>query len=73
MSQEKMQVLLDEYGYGDEVEMMEEYVHESIVPGICMNEGCSATFEYEPDSEDGWCDACETGSVKSLLVLGGVM
>lgn len=27
----------------------------SIVPGICMNDGCDETFDYEPDQGEGWC------------------
>ena len=38
-------------------------------PSICMNEGCDATYDYEPDSTTGWCDECETNTVKSAIEL----
>jgi len=69
----KLETLCDEYGYDDELDMAQDYEADSIIPGICMNEGCGSTFEYEPDSSDGWCDNCETNTVKSLFVLMGVM
>lgn len=66
---EKIQVLVDECGYSDEYEMALEFNDQSTVPGICMNVGCEATFDYEPDASEGWCDMCDTHSVQSLLVL----
>ena len=50
-------------------EMMGIGVTDGGCPSICMNEGCDATYDYEPDSTTGWCDACETNSVKSAIEL----
>ena len=68
----KLDDLCDEYGCTED-EMLEDFGNDSTIPGICMNEGCSATYEYEPDCHDGWCDACETNTVSSLFVLMGVI
>jgi hypothetical protein len=54
-------------------EMFESYGADSVVPGICTNEGCSFTAEYEPDQDEGWCDQCQTTTVASALVLSGVL
>ena len=50
-------------------EMMGIGLTDGVCPSICMNEGCDATYDYEPDSTNGWCDACETNTVKSAIEL----
>tara|TARA_R110000751_G_scaffold93651_1_gene182799 strand:- start:546 stop:761 length:216 start_codon:yes stop_codon:yes gene_type:complete len=69
----KLQKLIEEYGYDDGIAMLEEYGDISIVPAICMNKDCDAMYEYEPDQDKGWCSECNTGSVKSLLILMGII
>jgi len=69
----KLQLLAEIEGFDDPIDMVRNYHNDSVVPGICMNEGCDATYMYEPDSTSGWCDECETNSVKSCLVLMGVI
>lgn len=69
----KQQKLTEEYGYDDGIAMLEEFGDVSIVPAICMNKDCDATYEYEPDQDRGWCSECNTNSVKSLLILMGVI
>jgi hypothetical protein len=54
-------------------ELLAGWAHDSVVPGICMNEDCEYTTEYEPDQREGWCDACGTPTVTSGLVLAGVL
>ena len=50
-------------------EMMGIGLTDGRCPSICMNEGCDATYDYEPDSTTGWCDECETNTVKSAIEL----
>ena len=50
-------------------EMMVMSLTDGSCPGICMNEGCDATYDYVPDSTEGWCDVCETNSVTSAAEL----
>lgn len=54
-------------------EFLEEYALESCVPGICTNSGCDCIEHYEPDQTEGWCDCCETNTIKSGLVMMGVI
>jgi len=55
---------------GEPVEdMMERSMMDGTCPAICMNEGCDFVAEYEPDSTEGWCDACETNTVVSAIEL----
>lgn len=55
------------------MEMLEKATYDSVVPSICMNKNCNATYLYEPDGDKGWCEECETNSVKSCLVLAGLI
>lgn len=54
-------------------ELIEEYALDEVVPGICMNPGCLYTARVEPDAREGWCEACCTSSVRSGLVLAGLI
>lgn len=56
-------------GETNEIDFLQRCSSDSIVPGICMNEGCNATYQYEPDQDRGWCEECNTGTVKSALIL----
>lgn len=69
----KLDELLEQYGFDDIADFAEEYMMDSIVPGICMNEDCENTEEYEPDCRNGHCTLCDTATVKSGLILGGLM
>jgi hypothetical protein len=53
--------------------LLEEYGLNEVVPGICMNPDCEYTTEVEPDQREGWCGACGTASVRSCLVLAGLI
>lgn len=57
----------------EEMEMLEKATFDSVAYGICVNEDCDYTIEIEPDSTDGWCPECETNTVKSCLVLAGII
>lgn len=54
-------------------EFVEEYALDDVVPGICMNLGCDYTTDIEPDQREGWCEECETRSVRSGIVLAGLI
>lgn len=68
----KLTTLAEEYGFTAN-ELLEAYALDDVAPGICMNDGCDYTSEYEPDQREGWCEECQTRSVASALVLGGVI
>ena len=63
--------LLQDYGYDEVTDFMNDYGLDSIVPGICVE--CGATYEYEPDQARGWCECCESNTVKSGLVVLGII
>lgn len=57
----------------DRTSLVEDYALDSVVPGICMNDGCDYTGQFEPDQDGGWCEECQMRSVTSALVLAGLI
>jgi len=57
----------------EEMDMLEEATYDSVAPGICINKGCTYTREVEPDCDEGYCERCDTNTVESCLVLGGII
>lgn len=68
-NREAIDQLVDYEGYESDLDMMEAATFDSVSPGICMNDGCDYTTEVEPDCYDGYCECCETNTVKSGLEL----
>jgi len=73
MVQEKIKFLTELEGFTDEIEMMQEFIMDSLAPAICMNPDCNYTAHYEHDSREGWCENCNTNTVASIYVLMGVI
>jgi len=74
LEQEKFDTLMKSEGFTDEIEFLQEAMSDSLsCNAICMNEGCDYTVEMEGDQDQGWCDECSTNSVKSALILKGLI
>lgn len=69
----KLEQLAHSEGFDDSLEMMQQYITDSVAPGICMNDGCSYTVQVEPDQCEGYCEQCGTNTVKSCMILAGVV
>ena len=69
----KLEILCEEYGFDDALELCEEFFNEGCVPAICFSKNCDATFEYEPDCQRGYCEECGKNSVISAMILLGVI
>ena len=69
----KLNKLLKIEGYDDIADMAEAILSDSVSPAICMNADCDYTCKMEPDQDRGWCDECRTNSMKSALVLAGLI
>ena len=54
-------------------ELLEEYGADSVCPAICMNKWCDYTTETEHDCADGFCEVCNTPTVKSAMILFGII
>jgi len=68
----KLDILARELSMGV-MEFIDSYALDDVVPGICMNQDCEYTTEVEPDQREGWCEECDTPSVKSGVVLAGLI
>ena len=73
MPRSKLDTLAESEGWNDWFDMATTYALDSVAPGICMNGDCDYTTTVEPDCTDGWCENCETNTVKSCLILGGLI
>jgi hypothetical protein len=70
---EKLQRLLDRTGAPDVWEILRRANGDAVAPGICMNEDCNYIVDVEPDQRRGYCDECDTNTVKSALILAGLV
>ena len=77
MQMEKFKVLMEDEGFNDPIEFLEEecmgFGYRAGVPAICTNLGCNYCCDMEPDQDRGWCEECGTNSVKSALILYGII
>ena len=69
----KLQTLIELEGFDTVDGFLVEFAFDSTVPGICMNPDCDYTTYYEPDQDEGWCEICDTNTVKSGLLLAGIL
>lgn len=53
--------------------LLESATYDSVVPGICMIKGCDYSTGVEPDQMAGWCEECDAGTVRSCLVIAGIL
>jgi len=65
----KLETLMENEGYDDLDDLMDDIMYASTNPGICMNDGCDYTTIVEPDSCTGYCEECGTNTVKSATEL----
>lgn len=70
---DKLQILAEIEGYDDYMEMLDDKGTDGVVPAICINPDCNYTCGMEPDQDRGWCEDCETNTVKSCLILAGII
>lgn len=74
LESEKLKRLLElEFPNTELSEVIGSCAFDSVVEGICMNPGCDATYQCEPDARSNWCEICDSQSVKSVLVLAGII
>ena len=69
----KLDRLAADYGYETVMDMLETAMMDGVCPGVCTNKGCTYSTEVEPDCTSGYCEVCGTQTVKSGMVLAGVI
>ena len=55
----------------DEGELLHQATFDSVAPSICVV--CEMVTEMEPDQDRGWCEECKRNTVKSCLILAGII
>jgi hypothetical protein len=55
------------------MEFIDAYALESMSPGICMNSDCDYTTEVGLDERAGYCLSCQTTTIRSGIVLAGLI
>lgn len=68
----KLQQLCEIEGL-DSLDLLERATGDSVCIGICTNANCDYTVEVEPDCTEGWCEECKMQTVKSALILAGLI
>jgi hypothetical protein len=74
--QTKLRKLAEVEGFESATALIEAACVDSVCPAICCNEAspnCDYTEEMEPDQDRGWCEVCELNSMKSALILAGLI
>ena len=69
----KINQLIEAEGYSSVESYLQEAMSDGACAGICTNENCDYTTEVEPDQDSGYCENCKTQTVKSGLVLLGMI
>ncbi len=69
----KLVTLAESEGYAEVADFLEDNALDSIVPAICMAPDCDHTSGLEPDQRAGFCEACGRASMKSGLVIAGMI
>ena len=69
----KLAKLVEIEGYDSVEKLMEAVLSDSVSPAICMNEGCDFTCGMEPDQDAGYCEECQTNTMKAAPVLAGLI
>ncbi|SMD02415.1 MULTISPECIES: hypothetical protein [Primorskyibacter] len=68
-----LETLAETEGYTTTDALLEDSVFDSLCPAICTNPGCGYTSNLEPDQDRGWCEICSENSMKSALILAGLI
>lgn len=72
-NQKTLEALAEAEGYDEVIDMLESATFDSIVPAICTDDCCGLIQESEPDARANYCEECEQNTVKSCLVLAGII
>lgn len=63
---------LRDTGFATLNDALKEAVYDSVCGGVCM--ACGAVSDScEPDADANWCESCDGNTVKSIMVLGGII
>ena len=72
ISHTKLTRLAELTGFPTKEALLNQYISDTIVPGICMNPGCDYTANVGADQREGFCEFESTQTVQSCLVIAGL-
>jgi hypothetical protein len=72
ISHTKLTRLAELTGLPTKEALLNQYISDTIVPGICMNPGCDYTANVRADQREGYCELEGTQTVQSCLVIAGL-
>ena len=72
-NEEKLLTLAKAEGFENVDDMVTSVAMNGVVPAICMTPDCDHVEGMEPDQARGWCPECEDNTMKSCLVLKGLL
>jgi hypothetical protein len=76
LDRQKLGMLANVEGYASLDDLLEAAALDSVSPAICVNPDnpqCNYSCEMEPDQDRGWCEECSRNTMKSALVLAGII
>jgi hypothetical protein len=76
LEKQKLITLAQVEGYDSLDELLQAAALDSVSPAICVNPDnpqCNYTCGMEPDEDRGWCEECSRNTMKSALILAGVI
>ena len=73
LSHSKLVTLAASEGYAEVVNFLEDHALDSFVPAICVAPDCDHSADLEPDQRAGFCEVCGRASMKSGLVIAGMI
>jgi hypothetical protein len=69
----KLVTLAAAEGYDDVADFLEQHALDGVAPAICMAPDCDHATDLEPDQRAGFCEACGRNSMRSCLVIAGII
>lgn len=69
----KTDTLARDWGYPDPLDLIEDYIFDGVMPGICRNDDCDYSTEVEPDADAAYCEACDSHTVQSMSIMMGII
>ena len=76
LEQQKLATLAQIEGFESLDDLLQAAALDSVSPAICVNPDnpqCNYTCEMEPDQDRGWCEECSSNTMRSALILAGVI
>jgi ribosomal protein L40E len=67
----RLLMICDRWGCRDVPELINRYLFKEACPAICMR--CGIIAEKPPDTLEGRCPKCDSDTMRSALVLAGIL